>query len=155
MSKRSLEDLQATLEKLPPTRAKRILAFAHDMARDAVDVQSIASLRQQCIDLQSKVETPHPKIGKLFSSREAWAYVSVSERTFRDYVGAGLIRPMNPDALNGEHYRFSKLVLDEFLQIPSGKIRTSVSMYRRRKARESKIIREKLAALMAPKPPTL
>ena len=138
MSTWNIEDLRKALETLPTTRARRIHALALDMARDAMEVQDITSLRQQVADLQEKVETPTPKYGKLYSSREAWSYIAKSERTFRDYVGAGLIKPVNPEALNGEHHRFSKAVLDAFLSLPSGTVRTTVSMWRIRKAREAK-----------------
>jgi hypothetical protein len=51
------------------------------MARDAMEVQDITSLRQQVADLQEKVETPTPKYGKLYSSSQAWSYIAKSERT--------------------------------------------------------------------------
>lgn len=136
MSTWNIDELKTALDKLAHTRAKRIHAIALDMARDAMEVQEISALRQQVADLRKKVETPTPKYGKLHSSREAWCYVAVSERTFRDYVGAGLIKPVNPEALKGEHYRFSKSTLDDFLSLPSGEVRTAVAMYRRKKGRE-------------------
>jgi hypothetical protein len=105
------------------------------MARDAMEAQDVSSLRQQVAELRELVKSPVPKHGKLHTSREAWTYIAVSERTFRDIIGAELIRPENPDALNGEHYRFTKVVLDAYLTLPSGTVRTALAMYRRRKKR--------------------
>ncbi|MBK9148406.1 MAG: hypothetical protein IPM12_11405 [Flavobacteriales bacterium] len=123
------------------------------MARDAMEVQEISALRQQVADLHKKVETPTPKYGKLHSSCEAWSYIAVSERTFRDYVGARLVKPVNPDALKGEHYRFSKAALDEFLMLPSGTVRTAVAMYRRRKEREREKSKSERTTESPPKRP--
>ena len=138
MSTWSIDELKTALDKLPPTRAKRICAVALDMARDATHAQEISSIRQQIEDLQKKVETPTPKHGKLYSSREAWSYIAKSERTFRNYVGAGLIKPVNPEVLNGEHHRFTQVALDKFLKEPTGTVRTAVSLWLIRKKREAK-----------------
>lgn len=109
--------------------------FIQDLIAIAV-ADAVAPLRADLDKIRLEIHTPSTKAGKLFSSREAWTAIKVSERHFRKLVGAGEIQPINPDALKGEHYKFTKTELDRFISLPSGEVKLRLAIWEAKQKRE-------------------